>query len=299
MIGKVVIGKSFKHCISYCLEDKRDLSERQKAELSLQDGLKHLDRAEVLDYHLCYGDKRDLATQFKDVRELNHRVEKPVIHLTLRPAPGDKLDRSQWIAIGEAAAKEFGIEKNQYLCVLHRDTREPHIHIVGNRVGYDGKVASDSQSYARMATFCRRIEAEYSLKQVLSPRRFLSPEKRKVPRHDERKDRLKETVSKVLQVSKTFPEFEKKVWENGYAVEKGRGITFEDDKHVRVKGSEIGYSLAAIDKTLNRNRQLQNEQSLAQLKGHFKKPDRSLGVSQDTRQEEERQEIHRGRRIGR
>lgn len=299
MIGKVVIGKSFGHCISYCLEDKRDLSEEQKAQLSLKDGLKHQDRAEVLDYHLCFGDKRELTSQFQDVRMLNHRIEKPVLHLTLRPAPGDELSRAQWISIAEAATKEFGIDKNQYLCVIHRDTREPHIHIVGNRVGYDGKVASDSQSYARMAAFCRRMEVEHSLKEVLSPRRYLSPEQRQIPRHDVRKEHLKETISKALQRSKTFPEFEKRIMENGYRVEKGRGIAFEDEKHVRTKGSEIGYPLATIDKALDRNRLMQNEQSLQQLKAHFKKPDRSAGPSKENQEEEQRQDLHRGRRIGR
>lgn len=299
MIGKVIIGKSFGHCISYCLEDKRELSEEQKAQLSLQDGLKHQGRAEVLEYNLCFGDKRELTGQFQDVRKLNNRVEKPVIHLALRPAPGDQLDRHQWIAIGQAAAKEFGIDKNQYLSVLHRDTPQPHIHIVGNRVGYDSKVASDGKSYARMAAFCRRVEIEYSLKKVLSPRRFLSPEQRQIPRHNERKEHLKETIAKALAVSRVFPEFEKNVRASGYSVEKGRGIAFKDDKRVHVKGSEIGFSLTAIEKALNRNRLLQNEQSLSQLQGHFKKPDRSFGQSKENREEEERQEIYLGRRIGR
>jgi len=299
MIGKVVIGKSFGHCISYCLEDKKGLSEEQRTELSLQDGLRHQDRAEVLNYHLCFGDKRELTSQFKDVRMLNHHIEKPVLHLTIRPAPGDELSRAQWSSIGEAAAKEFGIDKNQYLCVLHRDTREPHMHIVGNRVGYDGKVASDSQSYARMAAFCRRMELEHSLKQVLSPRRYLSPEQRQIPRHDARKEHLKETITKALQESKTFLEFEKRITEKGYRVEKGRGIAFEDDKHVRVKGSEIGYPLATIDKALDRNRLMQNEHSLQQLKPHFRIPDRSAGLSKENQEEEQRLELHRGRGIGR
>lgn len=50
MIGHVSIGASFYHCISYCLEDKKELSEQQKQELAKQDHLQHRERAEVLEY---------------------------------------------------------------------------------------------------------------------------------------------------------------------------------------------------------------------------------------------------------
>jgi len=172
MIGKVTTGASFYHCISYCLEDKRKLSDEQKKQLSLQEGFQHKGRAEILEYNRCFGDKQELTEQFRDVAKLSRRVEKPVMHLSIRAAPGDQLTTEQWREIGQAAAKEFGLDDHQFICVLHKDTKQPHIHVVGNRVGYDGKVASDSNSYARMAALCRRLEKEYDLKQVLSPVAF-------------------------------------------------------------------------------------------------------------------------------
>lgn len=253
MIGKVTLGASFYHTIAYCLEDKRQLSDLQKQQLSSIDGLQHTGRAEVLEYNNCYGDKWELTEQFKDVKKLSTRVEKPVIHLTLRAAPGDQLTREQWVAIGQAAAQEFGIDKNQYICVLHWDTKQPHIHVVGNRVGYDGKVAKDSNSYARMATLCRTLEKKYQLNQVLSPRKFLSPKDRQIPRHDGRKELLKENIREALIGTRDYPSFEKKIQEKGYRVDKGRGIAFEDEKKVWVKGSEVGYSLATIERILAQN----------------------------------------------
>src|SRR6187402_1751141 len=119
MIGKVTIGASFYHCISYCLEDKRNLSEQQKEQLSLQEGLQHKDRAEALEYNHCFGNKRELTEQFRDVGKLSKRVEKPVMHLSIRSAPGDQLSTEQWREIGRAAAKEFGLQDHQYICVLH------------------------------------------------------------------------------------------------------------------------------------------------------------------------------------
>lgn len=195
-----------------------------------------------------------MTDQFKEVRLLSRRVEKPVMHLTLRVAPGDHLDKNQLIEIGRACAKEFGLDKNQYVTILHKDTNEQHIHIVANRVGYDGKVANDSHSYARMARLCRRLEKEYNLKEVLSPRRFLSQKERLIPRHDIRKEKLRQDIGVALKGSRQYQEFEKKMKALGYQVIKARGIAFVDEKKVRIKGSEVNYSLQTIERILERQR---------------------------------------------
>jgi hypothetical protein len=267
MIGHVSVGGSSYHCISYCLEDKIELSEEQKQQLALLDHLDHKDRAEVLEYNKCFGNKYELAEQFRDVQKLSKRVEKPVLHLSLRLAPGEALTRNQLIEIGREAAKEFGVADNQYICVLHKDTKEQHIHIAANRVGFDGKVASDSNSYLRMAKLCRRLEKQYNLQQVLSPRAFLSPEERLLPRHDIRKEKLKTDIRQTLKGVSNYSEFEKKMTDLGYKVIKGRGISFIDDKKVKIKGSEVDFSLMKIEKILSLKQELairQKEDSLKQ-----------------------------------
>src|SRR6476659_8045461 len=184
MIGHVSIGKSAYHCISYCLEDKRELSEAQKEQLSKAEQLNHKNRAEVLHYNQCFGDKKELAAQYRDVQKLSRRCEKPVLHLSLRLAPGESLTKEQLTEMGKACAEEFGVGDHQYICVLHKDTKEQHIHIAANRVGFDGKAAKDGNSYKRMSALCRRLEKQYDLQEVLSPRAFLSPQDRKIQRHD-------------------------------------------------------------------------------------------------------------------
>ncbi|MNP98408.1 Relaxase/Mobilization nuclease domain protein [compost metagenome] len=251
MIGHVSIGRSFYHCISYCLEDKRELSESKKDALATEDHLQHKGRAEVLEYNKCFGNKYELTQQFKDVRKLSRRVEKPVLHLSLRLAPGETLTKEQLAEVGRECASAFGIADNQYICVLHKDTKEQHIHIAGNRVGFDGKVANDSNNYKRMAELCRSLEKKYGLQEVLSPRAFLSPKERLLPRHDSRKEKLKSDIQKSLKCSSTYFGFEKQMKALGYKVLKGRGISFIDDKKVKIKGSEIGFSLAKIEKILN------------------------------------------------
>ena len=275
MIGYVSKGGSFVGCISYVLDDKQDLTEAMKQELAHMDKLQHKDRAEVLEYNKCFGNKYELAEQFRDVQKLSKRVEKPVLHLSLRLAPGETLSRNQLIEIGREAAKEFGVADHQYIVVLHKDTKEQHIHIAANRVGFDGKVASDSNSYKRMAALARRLEKEYHLQEVLSPRAFLSPSERLLPRHDIRKDRLKENIQRTLKEVSQYSEFEKKMTDLGYKITKGRGISFIDDKKVKIKGSEVGFSLMKIEQILALKQELalrQKENLLRQAPSEGTRP---------------------------
>ena len=259
MICEISLGKSFFHCISYCLEDKQELTDEQKIKLSRSEGVQHTNRAEVLAYNKCFGNKHELAEQFNDVRKLSRRVEKPVLHLSLRLAPGELLNKSQLLEIAETMTKELGVANNQYLVVQHRDTKEQHIHIVANRVGYNGKAASTSNNYFKMDKLCRRLELKYQLQQVLSPRQFLPKEMRHIPRHDIRKH-----VRHSLAKAKHYEDFASRMQSLGYKIIKGRGITFIDDKKVVVKGSELGYSLMTIEKTL----QLKQQRNIKQEKLH-------------------------------
>src|SRR5450432_4038697 len=251
MIGSISLGKSFYHCISYCLEDKRQLTEEEKISLSKSEGLQHCNRAEVLEYNKCFGNKYELAEQFNDVRKLSKRVEKPVLHMSLRLAPEETLTRQQFTELGRALAKEFGVYDNQYLTILHKDTKQQHIHLVANRVGYNGKAASTSNNFLKMDGFCRRLEKQYKLKEVLSARRFLSKEQRLIPRNDSRKEQLKNDIHKTLENVSDLNSFQKQMQNLGYKVLKGRGISFIDNQKVKIKGSEVGFSLATIDRVLH------------------------------------------------
>jgi hypothetical protein len=145
----------------------------------------------------------------------------------------------------------MGFHNNQFLAVEHSDTAHQHLHIVTNRIGFDGRTLSDSNSYKRIAEFCRQTEIKYGLKQVLSPTRFLPKELRQIPRNDSRKQKLKTDIIDALFKAKNYSQFESLVKSKGYRIERGRGITFLDQKGVRIKGSEVGYSLSKIERILS------------------------------------------------
>jgi len=70
----------------------------------------------------------------------------------------------------EECGKQLGFENNQYIAIHHIDTDHQHIHIVANRVGFDGKTVRDSRNYQKIASYCRKMELKYELKQVLLPK---------------------------------------------------------------------------------------------------------------------------------
>lgn len=253
MIGKAITGKGFAGCIRYCLEDKK--MKEDKGQLLMQN------RAEVLLFNKCFGDKKELVQQFNEVRKLNPKQSKPVFHFTLSMAPGEQLTRAQLIHIAQDCAEDFGFADNQFLAVEHKDTQHQHIHIVANRIGYAGKTnVSDSNSYKRMAEFCRKMEQKYQLQRVLSPRRFLSKELQLLPRNDQRKNQIKTQLREILQSSKTMESFQQKVRGQGFEIIKGRGISFIDKKGVKIKGSDLGLSLQTIEKQIEKNNQLTQQQ---------------------------------------
>ncbi len=274
MIGKISIGKSFGGCLRYCLEDKQELSHGQKLALESQDGLQHENRAEVLEYNMCFGNNKELVSQFNDVRTLRPNLSKPVMHISLSLDPEDLFTKEKLRQIGQDFAKEFGFENNQYIVIYHKDTAHPHLHIVVNRVGFDGKAISDSNSYRKVAELCRKLELKHELKQVLSPRKFLSQQQRlehkQEQRIDQRKEQLKQNIRDCLLTANNFTDFIRKMEQRQVQVYKSRGISFTDNKKMRVKGSELGYSLSTIEKILGYSleKRQQLHQQLEQNRKH-------------------------------
>jgi Relaxase/Mobilisation nuclease domain len=241
MIGKITIGKSFKGCLLYCLNDKLPNQ-------NLGDVMK--DRAEVLLFNQCYGNQKELIQQFNEVRQLNSRLSKPVLHITLSLAPGEQLSKDKLMQLCRDCATDMGFKNNQYVAIHHKDTSHQHLHIVANRIGFDKRTVNDSNNFQKIAAYCRKMELKFNLTQVLSPRKFLPKEQRQIPRQDARKEQLKNGIQKALQQVNNYQQFEQLMKSLGYQVLKARGVSFIDDKKVKIKGSEVGFSLMKIEKIL-------------------------------------------------
>lgn len=284
MIGKITTGKSFRGCILYCLNDK-------KQEPGKEQVMK--DRAEVIMFNQCFGNQKELIEQFNAVRQVNSKLSKPVLHITLSLALEHRLSKDKLMEMCEQCAREMGFEKNQYIAAKHIDTGHLHLHIVANRIGFDGRTVSDSNNFKKIASYCRKMELKYRLTQVLSPRLYLSKQQRLIPRHDKRKEQIKHHIWESLSASRNYNEFERLMKEKKYQVIRSRGITFIDEKKVYVKGSELGYSLQTIERILEQKKLKQeNQHTLQQQKQtgkaliDFQSPPSRISIDHDNKSNE-------------
>ena len=140
MIAKAVKGKGFRGALEY------DLTKEQ---------------GRVIDKNMAGENPRELAAEFGEIRKLRPNLSKAVLHVSLSAAPGEKLTDEQWCEIGKRYMDGMGLEKNQFVITRHTDTEHEHIHILANRIRFDGSVTSDSQDYKRQETIMRELERDY------------------------------------------------------------------------------------------------------------------------------------------
>lgn len=145
MIGKIVKGRSFKGCISYVLGDKN-------AQILATEGVLETDTQSIIN-------------SFYMQSLLNPNLSKCVGHIPLSFSPDDKERMTDQFM--ERLAKEYmqamGIKNTQYLIVRHSNTSHPHLHIVFNRVDYDGKTISDKNDRNRNEKVCKQLKDKYNL----------------------------------------------------------------------------------------------------------------------------------------
>jgi RepB DNA-primase from phage plasmid/Relaxase/Mobilisation nuclease domain len=145
MIAKAVKGKGFRGALEY--------------DLTKEGG-------QVLDTNMAGENPRELAAEFGEIRKLRPNLGKAVLHVSLSAAPGENLTDEQWREIGKRYIDGMGLEKNQFIVTRHTDTEHEHIHILANRIRFDGSVTSDSQDYKRQEAIMRELERDYGLQRV-------------------------------------------------------------------------------------------------------------------------------------
>jgi len=143
MIGKVSIGKTFGGCVHYVMEK---------------------DRAEILDEKGVRIQNAIVATQdFNRIRLQNPKIQTAVWHTSISFSYEDQVNNELMQKIAREYVQRIGLKGHQYLVVRHNDSKHQHLHIVANRVGYDGSITSDKWCKNRTARLCDHLEQEYQL----------------------------------------------------------------------------------------------------------------------------------------
>lgn len=197
MIGKVLTGRSFVSCVQYVVG---------KAEAKILDarGVR-IDSAERI--------SRDFDLQ----RKMNPELSQAVGHIVLSWSALDsgKLNEPVMVRVAQEYLEKMKIRDTQYLITLHQDRQHPHVHIIYNRVGNQGKTISDSFQRQLNAKVCKEITLQHGY--------HLAEGKQSVNRSrlrgsDKEKYQLFDAISKAIGQSTGWKGLEEKLGRQGISV---------------------------------------------------------------------------------
>ncbi len=126
--------------------------------------------AEVLDHSFVEVSEKSILKEIQLVKVLRPNLQKFFYHTSINFPPMENLTSATMIQIGQDYLRDSGFTQHQYIMFRHHDANHPHLHILVNRIGYDGKVLSDSNDFARCEEVLRRLEKKYNLAEVISSR---------------------------------------------------------------------------------------------------------------------------------
>lgn len=220
MIAKIIQGRGFKGAVNYVLD-------KNKAQLLASKGVRTSDKDSMIG---------SFITQSK-----LKPITKPVAHISLAFSAQDreKLTNEKMLEISQEYMKKMGYGNTQFIAVRHNDTDHPHLHLIINRVDFDGKRISDQNEKLRNLNVCKELTAKYGL--------YVSNGKENVKRHrlrepDATKYNIYDSLVKNVPLSKSWAELEKRLKADGIETEfKTKGST---DQTEGVKFSKNGYQFS-------------------------------------------------------
>jgi len=123
-------------------------------------------KAELLDTNFTTLDVKQIRQEVDLLRQLRPGLNRYVYHTSLNFAEGDILDNNQLTAIALQYLEANGFTNNQYLIFRHHDADHMHLHLLVNRITFDGDVVSDSNNYKKSEAALRELERRYDLAAV-------------------------------------------------------------------------------------------------------------------------------------
>ena len=149
MIAIQKIGKSFAGALNYNLKKMNHLNEQK--------------RAELLETNFASMEAKLINREVEMIRSLKPNLNRYVYHTTLNFSNEDFVDSAQMLEIAKEYLEESGYTNNQYAIFRHYDAEHPHVHLLVNRITFDGEVVSDSNNYKRSEAILRKLEAKHNL----------------------------------------------------------------------------------------------------------------------------------------
>ncbi|OKL39993.1 relaxase/mobilization nuclease domain-containing protein [Pontibacter flavimaris] len=254
MIGKVIVGKSFSGCARYVVQ-------KPGAEVLVAEGI----RTETVSA---------MVADFNLQRRLRPELEKAVGHIALNWSAQDMAKLTPTIMAERAKEylERMQIRNTQYLIVQHQDRRHPHLHIIYNRVDYEGKTISDKFQHRRNAKVCREMTVQHGY--------YLAPDKGQVKRErlkgaDKVKYELHDAVKEALRSAQSWYELEHLLKAKGISISYKYRRGTEQVQGVSFHVGELSFKGSAVDRSLsygNITRQLEQNKQQSLETAHVPQP---------------------------
>lgn len=253
MIGKIVTGKSFRGAVEYVLK-------KENARLLDADGVDTSSVAAVI-------------ASFNFQRKVRPEKAQVVGHISLSFHKDDAEQLSDELMRELAAAymDRMGITDTQYIVARHSDTEHPHLHIIYNRVRYDGLLIKSHNERFRNVVVCKELKQQYELT-FSQGKENVKVEKLHTP--DKVKYEIYETVKEALPRCASVEELADEIFDRNRIrldlIHRGndlakevQGVTFTKDG-ITFKGSQVDqkFSYGALLKTIaeeNRKREQERQ----------------------------------------
>lgn len=237
MTGNMIKGKGFRGALRYNLE-------------KVEKGV-----AEVLSHSFVEVSEKTIMKEIQMVRILRPNLQKYFYHTSINFPPSEDLSNERMNEIGNEYLKAAGFAQHQFIMFRHHDAEHPHLHILVNRIDYDGKVISDSNDFARTEKILRELEKRFNLTEVISSKQALKRavtkdelEMMKRTQSPSHKVRLQKLIKDVLSPRPRIScsEFIQSLQERGIHVRFNvastgyvSGISYSY-RHMTVTGSKLG-----------------------------------------------------------
>ncbi len=209
--------------------------------------------AEVLDSSFVRSSEQAIMKEVQMVRCMRPRLEKYFYHTSINFPPQENISSALMKRIGRDYLEARGFTQHQFIMFRHLDAAHPHLHILVNRIGYDGRVLSDSNDYKRSEHTLRRLETKYNLTRVApshqARQRAVTKDEMEMMKRTGRpsaKVKLQQSIRRALTSRPTTEKFIRSLEVNGIKVFFNQattgyvsGISYELDGF-QITGAKLG-----------------------------------------------------------
>lgn len=170
-----------------------------------------------------YTSTREMLDDFKMHRK--DGVKNEYVTAVISPSPNDKLDIEAMNALLKTVLSELNLTNRQHYSVIHQNTDNPHIHVILNRIDYDGKTWNDHHVAWKCQKACLDVCAKLNLTTAYE-HKSAGPSKSKQNEFDQGREGISKEINSFFNEVK----FKAKNIKEVHAHLESRGVKIEIKK---------------------------------------------------------------------